>query len=317
MDTLTVQFNEIYRNKCFEIFENFRKIYLSDHQIEIKYQEIDISKVLNKNEAAGIIDNRGFSDCDGKVFLILHDKFFLSNQENITSTLLHELGHYFTNPQHIKLRNFLKKKECLLKPSKVNSNHNFGDGLYFVWRLLTLPLEQDAENWFNNKNGQLYKKHTKIYFDNLSKELMDYNKIDNYKLKMVKEEDIFYSLPQMVFQLLNLSQKANIVNDVTYKEQVKKYKNEILRFAEAKNLNNFSLVKNIDKIITLLSQPLIDFKSLEQLFTEINVEYILYSAHYIKDNVQEFLKLDYSNSLPELEKHINYEKLEQAVKSKY
>lgn len=152
------------------------------------------------SETAEIIDTRELIGYEkDPVRILLTDNFFDLPLSEKDEAILHELGHYFTNPSLLKIRNYIAIKN----PPIANSTqtdlqlllnaHN--TAMSFVFQIPKLAQEVNAELWVYEHERKYSESRIKRYCDAIEQSL------NEFKTAKV-DEDWFYEIPRLNFLLL-------------------------------------------------------------------------------------------------------------------
>jgi len=277
-----------------EFFDSFLENfdYLNDIELVFgpdncydKYEE-DLKTISRGwSETAEIIDTRDLVGYEqDPVRLLLTDKFYDLTLHEKNETILHELGHYFTNPSLYGIRNYI----ALKNPPIINVNNGnlqqlinaHNAALNFVFQIPKLMQEVNAELWVFKKNRAYSETRIKKYCSTIEQSIND------FKTAKV-EEGWFYEIPRLNFLILwriaiFQSLDFDYINDCIHKTN--EANNLFIKLAATVNWNQL-------KIFTLQSfilQSLMDsnIKNLIEYFEEIFEDFIINSSHFFPANMQ-------------------------------
>ncbi len=167
-----------------------------------KYDEdLDVLK-RGFSETAELIDTRWLENHKSDpVRLLLTDKFFELDEDQQKQVILHELGHYFTNPRLRKIRNFISIENPKLLPlhSKNPQEQALVDahnrGLNFIFQIPKLIQEVYAEMWVFENEKTYSMDRIKIYCKDLKESINEFSNVEVGK-------DFFYRIPELSFLIL-------------------------------------------------------------------------------------------------------------------
>ena len=186
-------------NERFNYLKRIELIFQPGNEYD-KYQE-DLNTIQRGwSETAEIIDTRELIGYEqDPVRLLLTDNFFDLSVLEKDEAILHELGHYFTNPSLITIRKYIAVKN----PPIVNTNqpdlqelinaHN--SAMNYVFQIPKLSQEVNAELWVYKHERKYSKSRIKRYCDSVEQSL---NEFRTAKVN----ESWFYEIPRLNFLLL-------------------------------------------------------------------------------------------------------------------
>jgi hypothetical protein len=273
-----------------QCLENFKTQYpyLSNIRIEFtpKVQYSRYAAIRRCwSEHAEIVDTRDLPEHQNEpVRLLLTKQFLQLSQEEQMPILLHEMGHYLTNPRLLEIRRYISQADPPILSAQGSSRrlvelHN--KALNYVFQLLKLPQEVNAECW-------LYKNHRDI----AEARMENYRRSDIENLQLLRglrpNAEFFYDIPQIVF-LVSWKQAFLKHMDFEfvshYLKEIENMWDEFLRLAKTVSLNQVKIIILHDQVLATLEYRNEKFKRLIQLYEEILREFITMSASFFSIDV--------------------------------
>lgn len=246
---------------------------------------------------AELIDTRNLIDYENKPsrFLVTNNFFSLSDAKKI-EIFLHEIGHYLTNPQLQKIRNFI----CIENPKLLNIGNGTLDiknkvkahniGLNFVFQIPKLPQEMYAEMWVYEN----HKEYSKSRLFEYSKSLDDFL----YQAKVADvNQGFFYEIPRI--NSLILWRKIIMKNtDFEFTEKslllLDQSRGELYRLSEDAGWAELEILKSHDEIVESLKYNGEDIDCLIGLYKIIFEEYINISLKFFPSSIHRDIKQLYN-----------------------
>jgi len=231
---------------------------------------------------AMIIDSRGLKGHEGESVRLLVTEFLLGQENGIvTETILHELGHYFTNLKLIDIRQHisdLKKKFEL--PLEIGKDENLckkhNDGILNLLQILNLSCEISAELW-------IYEHEKDICLRILERSCkLIKAKLSQYKNAKV-EKDFFYEIAGIHFLiLLRLAVLKHIESDFKEKciSDTNKLYEVLITLAKQTGWGGLKQLKYHDKILEVIEYKKHNADKILGIFEEIYAEYIEKSSTF-------------------------------------
>lgn len=281
---------------------NARFKYLS--QIELVFQpeneykkfQDDLNTIKRGwSQTAEIVDTRELAGYDqDPVRLLLTDNFFELSVSKKDEAILHELGHFFTNPDLLEIRKYIAKKNPPLlninNPNLQNLTNAHNTALNFLFQIPKLVQEISAELWVYEHERDYSESRIKDYCVAVEQSLKEFK---NAKVN----ESWFYNIPNLNFLILwrlsifksmdfdyinNCIEKTNEAN-VLFKGLAKTVNFE--------NLKIFTLQTDIINSLDYSNENIIE---LIKTFEIIYNNYIVNSARFfpleIQTQIVEFYK---------------------------
>jgi len=273
-----------YFQKNFDYLNNIDLVLEPDNHY-YKHDE-DLNTISRGwSELAELVDTRNLVDFeDDPVRLLLTDKFFDLSIKEKNETILHELGHYFTNPDLLEIREYISLKNP--KILNVSSNelqplvnaHN--TALNFVFQIPKLMQEVSAELWVYKNEPDYSETRIKKYCSAID------DSIDDFKKAKV-QEGWFYEVPRLNFLIL---WRLGIIQslDFDYINNCIKKTNEanglFINLAKSVKWNHLKILKLQSRVLESLKDS--NIKELISDFEEIFDDFIQNSSRFFPSNLQ-------------------------------
>lgn len=296
--------NESLLNKSKDYFElfNTKFEYLKDIELVFtpeynydKYEE-DLTTIKRGwSTQAEIIDTRDIKDFENDpVRLILTDLFFDCEDKHKDEIILHELGHYLTNPELIEIRNYIALKNPKLlginsdELTELVNAHN--TGLNFVFQIPKLLQETRAELWLYENEPEFSKARIEKYCSSISESI---NQFKEAKI----DQGWFYQIPNINFLLLwRLSIMTNLdfdyVKDCIEKtEEARKLFIALASTVGWQNLEIFKLQEDVLNSLKYKEESIGNLiLSFEQIFDDYISNSSLFFPEVLKDQIIQYYK---------------------------
>lgn len=292
-------------NESQDYFKLFKDKYNYLDQIELIFQpgneyeklQEDLSSIRSLTEDAMLIDTRGLDDRDKEsTRLLLTNNFFELSTQKKEGVILHELGHFFTNPKLLEIRRYIAKKNPpKLAPIRPNlqpliNAHN--SALFYVFQIPKLLQDVNAELWLFEHERTISESRIKEYC------LTSEQPLDEFRNAKV-DESFFYQIPKLNSLILwRLATFENL--DFDYMEKCFQNTNEVNKL-----FIKLAATVNLDKLKIFTLQPDL-LKSMvynnekpKDLIAEFEIiydEFIIKSVHFFPIDLQnpiiEFYKIN-------------------------
>jgi len=279
-------------SRCLECFqsryphlEQVDMVFAPDEQYSL-YQD-DVNRIRRGwSQNAEIIDTRDLAEHqDEPVRLLLTTQFLESGQEEQDSVLLHEIGHYMTNPRLIGVRRYISRTDPPLLSANVSGpntprirsligRHN--KGLNYIFQLPKLPQEVNAELW-------VYENHSEIS----KARIEDYRRTDVENLQLLRglrvQREFLYDIPNIVFavtwkQAFLRWMDFEFVAD--YLDEVNNMWTELLSFSATVSLERLKILTLHDEFLQTLEYKDEKLDRLIELYEDTFREFIIESAGF-------------------------------------
>jgi hypothetical protein len=273
-------------NKKFNYLRDIELKFYPDIRYE-KYQE-DLSTLKRGwSETAEIIDTRELTNYNhNPVRLILTDNFFELPTTKQDEAILHELGHYFTNPNLLEIRKYIAKKNPpIIKINQADlqiliNKHNGATN--FVFQIPKLIQEVNAELWVFEHERKYSESRIKGYCAGIEQFL---NECKNATV----DKDWFYNIPNLNFLILwRLSIFKSL--DFDYIENCFQKTNEANKLfkelAATVNLDKLKIFTLQSDLLKSLEYKNENSKELIGLFEIIFDDFIINSARFFPSELQ-------------------------------
>jgi hypothetical protein len=273
-----------YFQKTFSYLSNIELVFEPDNQYD-KHEE-DLNTISRGwSETAELVDTRNLVDYeDDPVRLLLTDKFFELSKKEKNETILHELGHYFTNPDLLEIREYISVKNP--KILNINSKelqpivnaHN--TALNFVFQIPKLLQEVSAELWVYKNEPDYSETRIKKYCSAIS------DSIDEFK-KAIVQKGWFYEIPRLNFLIL---WRLSIIRSLNfdYIDDCIKKTNEanglFINLAKSVKWDQLKILRFQSNVMKALKDS--DIKELISVFEEIFDDFIQNSSRFFPSNLQ-------------------------------
>jgi hypothetical protein len=151
---------------------------------------------------AEFIDPRSLPLIDTQpIRLLLTEEFFTLSSGEKDESILHELGHYFTNPGLVKIREYIAEKNPPLLSIRGGDKRTtdaaaiFNESLNFLFQLPKLVQEMNAEMWVYENATEVSQKRLLGYCRPLQNAVTDFQ---NARV----EVDFFFQIPRITFLVM-------------------------------------------------------------------------------------------------------------------
>lgn len=292
--------NPVFQPMCELFFDDFKNEFNYFGDIELIYGNETIYEQYEKDlvsinsgmiPKAMIVDSRGLKGRENEpVRLLLVDNFFWKGESEQNHTILHELGHYFTDLDLTEIIQFISKfndkaltKE-ICKTNKFLAKHN--EELFFLLQIPKLPMDICAELWVYENELKISKQSLKRVCSKLI------NTISKFK-NMEGDREVFFDIPRSNSDILfRLAVIKHVKFD--FKEEclsnLKIIKELFIELARKSGWNDLKQVKYQNKILDYVEYKNFKIPKLKDLFEEIFKEYIKNSATFFpKDDQHKIL----------------------------
>lgn len=284
---------ELFNTK-FEYLKGIDLVFTPEYNYD-KYEE-DLTTIKRGwSSQAEIIDTRDIQDFENDpVRLILTDLFFDCEDKHKDEIILHELGHYFTNPELIEIRNYIAIKNPKLlginsdQLTQLVNAHN--TGLNFIFQIPKLLQETRAELWLYENEPGFSKTRIEKYCSSIS------DSINQFKEAKI-DQGWFYQIPNINFLLLwRLSIIGNLDFDYVKDcvEKTEEARKLFIELALTVGLENLEIFKLQDDVLNSLKykEECIEnlILSFEQIFDDYIATSSLFFPEVLKDQIVQFYK---------------------------
>lgn len=287
------EYFELFNTK-FEYLKDIKLVFTPEYSYD-KYEDDLTTIKMGWSTQAEIIDTRDIKDFENDpVRLILTDLFFECDDKQKDEIILHELGHYLTNPELIEIRNYLALKNPKLlainsdELTQLVNAHN--TGLNFVFQIPKLLQETRAELWLFENEPEFSKGRIEKYCSSISESI---NQFKEAKI----DQGWFYQIPNINFLLLwRLSIISNLDFDYV-KDCIEKTEEARILFFELASTvgwQNLEIFKLQDDVLNSLKYKEENIKNLILSFEQIFDDYIsnssLFFPEVLKDQIIQYYK---------------------------
>ena len=271
-------------NDDFNYLKDIELIFEPDNRYT-KHEE-DLNKISQGwFETAEIVDTRNLEGYEqDPVRLLLTDKFFGLPIKEKHETILHELGHYFTNPDLLEIRKYIAIKN----PKLLNVNnaglqplvnaHN--TALNFVFQIPKLLQEVNAELWVYKNERDYSKTRIRKYCSGIEKS------IEEFKNATI-QEDWFFEIPRLNFLILwrlGIIQSMDFDYIINCMEKTNEANGLFLKLAESVNWNQLEIFKLQSNILQSLKECNTEELILD--FEKIFDDFVRNSSRFFPANMQ-------------------------------
>lgn len=287
------------KEKCTDAinyFESFNAKFNYLNEIELifqpdnEYDELeDDLKTIKRgwSQFAEIIDKRDTVNYNlAPLRLLLTDNFFDLSVTEKDEIILHELGHFFTNPDLIEMRQYIAEKNPPIVSinrtdlQNLISKHN--KALNYVFQIPKLVQEVRAELWVFEHERKYSESRIARYCKNVEQSLKDFSNasVDNMW---------FYQIPELNFLIL---WRLAIVKylDFDYSENCIQNTNEanelFKELAATVNWDKLKMFELQDDLLKCLEHKNENSKKLIEISDEIFDDFILNSAGFFPTEIQ-------------------------------
>jgi len=273
-----------YFQKTFSYLNNIDLVLEPDNHYDKHEEDLNIIS-RGWSETAELVDTRNLVDYkDHPVRLLLTDNFFELSIKEKNETIFHELGHYFTNPDLLEIREYISLKNP--KILSINSRelqplvnaHN--TALNFVFQIPKLLQEINAELWVYENEPYYSETRIKKYCSAIS------DSIDEFK-KATVQEGWFYEIPRLNFLILWRLCIIKSLNFDYIDDCFKKTKeaNELfINLAKSVKWDQLKILRFQSNVLKALKDS--DIKELISVFEEIFDDFIQNSSRFFPPNLQ-------------------------------
>ena len=278
-----------YKNQCKSFFDKFNKKFKYLDGIELKYTpDVTYSSYVFDMMAldhgmimtAMINDQRGVNESE-PVRIILPDGFFAINEKEQYERILHELGHFFTNPQTVLLTKCKMNNSYRIKPvssalPRIASMHT--SCLRPLIKILDLCSEVNSEMWIYKNEPDFSKTHLESYCNSMHQSMV-------HLKGLALNREFFYEIPESNFFILfrlavmekiNHDFKARFLSDVNEMNEL------FIKYVKQTGWSSLKQIGYQSDILSSVRNQ--EFPRLIQLYEEIFEDFIRNSATFFPTN---------------------------------
>ena len=281
-------------NAKFEYLKGIELVFTPEYNYD-KYEE-DLNTIKRGwSTQAEIIDTRDLKDFENDpVRLILTDLFFDCEDKHKDEIILHELGHYLTNPELIEIRNYIALKNPKLlginsdELTELVNAHN--TGLNFIFQIPKLLQETRAELWLYENEPDFSKDRIEKYCTSISESI---NQFKDAKI----DQGWFHQIPNINFLILwRLSIIKNLDFDFVKDciEKTEEARKLFIELASTVGWQNLEIFKLQDDVLNSLKYKEESIENLILSFEQIFDDYIANSGSFfpevLKNQIIQFYK---------------------------
>lgn len=268
--------------------------YTPDYLYE-KYKS-DLATILRGySDNAELIDTRNLKEYKNQpTRLLFTNNFFSLPKEEKYANNLHELGHYFTNPDLIKIRNYIAddnpKLLSIRNPTDSMKNllklHN--ESVNYIFQIPKLVQEINAELWVYNN----YPNYSELRLQNYCSDLHNYIQ----EFRNAKPDGFFlFQIPKLNFLLLWRKLIVRHTNFPFSKDcllQVDELLNLLDQLAVKSNCNKLKIITNrseLEKTLEYHSENIVEVQSLyESMFKDFIMNSIMLFPNELRNDIKVF-----------------------------
>jgi len=297
-EEIFVTYNPGKKTEYIECFKAFKKKFNYFEDIKLKFTPDEKYNLYEKDlqdinsgmpELVSLIDTRDLPENkDEPIRMLLRDKFLKIDDEEKNEHILHEIGHFITNPSLKKIRQYISKnspdKIIIQKPKYQQLIDFHNKGLTYLLDLLKLPQEVNADLWIYENEPKYSETRFKRYCDGVNTTF-----IENDKRKF------FYIIPFLNFHLIY---RYSTINKIDFKikneclEKVDKANERLYELAQNLGWGSLKQLKYQNDILKSIEYKNPNYRKLIQIYEELFKEYIQISSSFFPRNYQdEILKI--------------------------
>ncbi len=303
---LIISYNPKNEDEVIDYFSYFIKEFSYLNCFKLKFSS-DVKYGLYKDdlvyinsgmpELASLIDTRSLKEHKHEpIRILLRDGFFRLNKEEKNENILHEIGHLITNPNLLKIRQYISEnspEKILVKESKYQKLIDYHNkGLIYLFDLLKLKQEVSADVWLYHNELEYSEKRNTRYCNGINNKFDENNK-----------NKLFYKIPFFNFHIIY---RYSLINKIDLKikdkclTKIDKANKRLYEIAKRFEWNELKQLKYQKDILEAISSE--KHLKLIKLYEENFKEYIQISSsffprHYQDEILDIYLKKKRFNNL--------------------
>lgn len=284
--------------QCKLLFEAFQKEINLPEPIVFKYTpnfsypdyNNDLQTISRGySENAELIDIRDLKEYEKQpVRILFTDAFFSLSKEEKYDIILHELGHYFTNPKLLGIRRYIAKKNPKLlnvrnpSPSMIELLKLHNEAINYIFQIPKLVQKIHAELWVYNNYPDYSELRLKKYCSDLTSYLTEFRNANPgpYFLYQIPKLNFLLLWRELIIKHTNFPYSNNCL------AQVKELITLLDKLIIKAKINNLEIITHREKLEKSLEYNSEDYSEIERLYESIFKDFVQYSGLFFPSALQ-------------------------------
>lgn len=292
-------------DECILLFEMFNKDIELPNSIVFKYTpdfnyseyQHDLQTIARGwSENAELIDTRDLKGYENQpTRILLTNNFFLLSKDEKYNIILHEFGHYFTNPELLSIREYIAEKNPKILSARNPTNsikellRQQNEALNYIFQMPKLVQEINAELWVYNNFSDYSKLRLKVFCSDLNSYITEFR-------NTTPDSFFLYQIPKLNFLLLwrkLIIKQTNFSFTDDCLTQVSELFILLDKLAVKANIHNLEIITLRRNLETALEYKFENISEVKCLYESIFNDFIMHSVAFFPIGLQSDIKKFY------------------------